>query len=70
MEVLSTTPYAGLPSAAITRMGISPDQKNLLVRLVIRHPVKTLTSNEANAVRDRVYQAVHRGHVGEWESQS
>ena len=34
--------------AAIERIGIRPGQKNVLLRLVIRHPTRTLTTDEAS----------------------
>lgn len=61
MLVLSETPYAELPESARRRMGIAPGQKNVLLRLVIRHPTRTLTSDEANRIRDRVYLELHAG---------
>lgn len=61
VEVVSETPYDGLPTAAHLRMGMRPDQKNLLLRLTLRDPVRTLTRGEANRIRDLVYRAVHRG---------
>lgn len=66
LEILSQTSYDELPVAAIERMGVRPDQKNVLLRLVIRHPIRTLTAAEANALRDTVYAAVHEGDVSEW----
>ncbi len=66
LDVVSETAYDALPASAIHRMGIQPHQKNLLIRLVIRDPVRTLTAEEANRLRDRVYAAVHEGEKGEW----
>ena len=61
IRVLSETPYDELPSEAHQRMGMSDGQKNLLLRLVIRDPVATLRSCDANEVRDLVYKLLHRG---------
>lgn len=61
VDVLSETDYADLPPAAHRRMGMSLGQKNVLLRLEIRHPARTLTRDEANEIRDLVYRAVHRG---------
>lgn len=66
VDVLSETPYGELPPAAHQRMGMEPGQKNVLLRLVIRHPSRTLTHGEANEIRDLVYRAVHRGSRMEW----
>jgi phenylalanyl-tRNA synthetase alpha chain len=66
VTILSETSYADLPSAARSRLGISPQQKNVLVRLVIRDLQRTLTSLEANRLRDAVYAALHEGSVKSW----
>jgi phenylalanyl-tRNA synthetase alpha chain len=65
VEVVGETPYESLPPAAHRRMGMRQEHKNVLLRLVIRHPVRTLTHAEANEVRDQVYRAVHEGD--RWE---
>ncbi|GAA1276515.1 hypothetical protein [Saccharothrix xinjiangensis] len=59
--VVGETPVAELPAAAVARLGAHPDQKNVLLRLVLRHPTRTLTDEEANAARDAVHAAVHEG---------
>ncbi|MFC6093486.1 hypothetical protein [Saccharothrix lopnurensis] len=59
--VVGETPVAGLPPAAVARLGARPDQKNVLLRLVLRHPTRTLTDEEANAARDAAHAAVHEG---------
>lgn len=61
IEVISETPYEALPAEAHRRMGMKANQKNILLRLVIRDPVATLSSHEANEVRDLVYQLLHKG---------
>jgi len=61
LEVLSETPYDHLPESARERMGVQQGQKNLLIRLVIRHPTRTLTAEEANQIRDQVYMNIHEG---------
>ena len=58
----SETAYTQLPSSAAARMGMTPDQKNVLVRVVLRHLERTLTDAEANNLRDRIYAALHRGN--------
>lgn len=70
LEILDETPYDQLPTAAIERIGISPEQKNVLLRLVIRHPTRTLTTAEANQLRDAVYEAVHEGAAWQWAARS
>jgi len=70
LDVLSETPGADLSAAAVARIGIRPDQKNVLLRLTIRHPTRTLTADEANELRDAVYAAVHQGDVWQWATRS
>lgn len=65
LRVLSETKYEDLPAAAIKRMGIGPHQKNVLVRLVIRHLDRSLTAKEANDLRDKIYLHLHQGAENE-----
>jgi phenylalanyl-tRNA synthetase alpha chain len=64
--ILSETPVAALPPVAVERLGALPGQKNALLRLVLRDPARTLSHEEANAARDRVYAAVHQGTNHQW----
>jgi phenylalanyl-tRNA synthetase alpha chain len=66
VDIVSETPYEELPEAARARLGIAPGQRNALVRLVLRAYERTLTSAACNQLRDRVYQALHRGTRSEW----
>jgi phenylalanyl-tRNA synthetase alpha chain len=66
LTVVSETPGEDLPLQAVERLGLQPGQKNLLVRLVLRRPMTTLTDAEANALRDRVYAVIHEGSVHQW----
>jgi phenylalanyl-tRNA synthetase alpha chain len=66
VAVLSVTDYADLPPAAAQRLGARPGQRNLLVRVVLRHLERTLTDAEANELRDRVYAAIHQGTRHQW----
>jgi phenylalanyl-tRNA synthetase alpha chain len=66
VRVLSATAYAQLPASAIGRLGAKPGQKNLLVRVVLRDLEKTLTNQTANALRDRIYRALHQGTEYQW----
>jgi phenylalanyl-tRNA synthetase alpha chain len=70
VTVLSETPQDRLPPQAVTRLGIGPDQKNVLVRVVLRHLERTLTDEEANRLRDRIYAALHRGSAHQWAARS
>jgi phenylalanyl-tRNA synthetase alpha chain len=66
VTILASTPVADLPAAAAARLGARPGQRNLLVRVVLRHLERTLTDGEANALRDRIYAAVHAGDRHQW----
>jgi phenylalanyl-tRNA synthetase alpha chain len=66
VEVLSETPREALPPAAIQRLGISPGQKNVLLRVVLRALDRSLTHAECNALRDTLYAALHRGTAWQW----
>ncbi len=66
VEVVAQTPYSEMPESAIDRLGMRPGQKNVLLRVVVRHLTRTLTAEEANELRDRVYRAVHEGPLESW----
>jgi phenylalanyl-tRNA synthetase alpha chain len=61
VRVLSSTKAADLPEPAMARLGLRPGQRNLLVRVVLRRLDRTLTDQEANRLRDRIYLAIHEG---------
>ena len=63
ISVLSRTDYDALPVRAQQRLGITPGQVNCLVRLTLRPLARTLTDAEANAIRNDVYLALHKGPV-------
>jgi phenylalanyl-tRNA synthetase alpha chain len=66
VEIRSETSYASLAPAALARLRIRPEQKNVLVRVVLRDVTRTLTHAEANELRDAIYAAVHEGECLEW----
>jgi len=70
VEVVTETAYDELPAAARARIGLSLGQKNLLVRVVLRDLERTLTAPEANALRDRIYAALHRGSAHQWAARA
>ena len=55
-----------LPGPAAARLGARPGQRNLLVRVVLRRLERTLTAEEANSLRDRIYAAIHQGTHHQW----
>lgn len=64
VNIISETSYESLPSKAIERLGISPGQKNLLVRVVLRAHDRSLTHEEANDMRDKMYRAIDKSITG------
>ena len=66
VEVVAQTAGEELPRPAAERLGLRPGQKNVLLRVVLRHPTKTLSAAEANELRDAVYAAVHEGTKWTW----
>jgi len=66
VRVLSATGADELPAAAVDRLGLLPGQRNLLVRVTLRRLERTLTDEEANELRDRIYAAVHQGSRLQW----
>ena len=61
VAILATTPYDDVPDAARERLGMVAGQDNVLLRVVLRPIAKTLTADEANALRNRIYRALHEG---------
>ena len=66
LAVISSTPAAELPAPAAARLGIAAGQWNALVRVVLRALDRTLTGTECDALRDRIYRALHRGTRWYW----
>jgi phenylalanyl-tRNA synthetase alpha chain len=66
VAILSSTPCEDLPAAAGARLGARPGQRNLLVRVVLRHLERSLTDDDANSLRDRIYAAIHQGSRHQW----
>jgi phenylalanyl-tRNA synthetase alpha chain len=50
-----------VPEVARKRLGMQPGQDNLLLRVVLRPMDRTMTADEANAVRDLIHDAIHQG---------
>lgn len=65
LTVVQQTAYDQLPEPAKARLAIRPEQKNLLLRLVIRDMDQTLTAEDANRIRNEIYQLLHQGAVAE-----
>jgi len=66
VEVVHDVAGESLPPVAAERLGLSPGQRNVLLRLVLRAHDRTLTAVEASRLRDRVYGALHEGTRHFW----
>lgn len=59
------------PETALTiakeRLGAQNDQDNVLVRIILRHPDKTLTKQEAAELYTMAYPRLHKGGTGVYE---
>lgn len=64
VEIISETPYDDLPQKVRDRLDISNDQKNVLVRVTLRHLERSVTNEEANQVYENIYDKVNRGTGG------
>lgn len=58
VQILSETPYEDLPDKAKERLGIEPNEKNILVRIILRSLERTLTNEECNEYRDIIYRHI------------
>jgi phenylalanyl-tRNA synthetase alpha chain len=66
VQILARIPCAALPARALGRLGAAAGQDNLLVRVVLRDLERTLTGQDANLLRDRIYAAIHQGSAHQW----
>jgi phenylalanyl-tRNA synthetase alpha chain len=64
VEVLSETPYAELPEKIRERLGCQPSQKNVLVRITLRHLERSITNKEADQIYETIYAKVNKGTGG------
>lgn len=64
VEILSSTAYDDLPTVAQERLGIKSHQKNILVRITLRHLERSLTNAEANHLYDDIYAKINHGSGG------
>ena len=64
VEVLSESSYDALPPNVVERLGIGESQKNVLVRITLRHLDRSLTNQEANQIYDEVYEKMNYGTGG------
>jgi len=61
LEVVARYDYNQVPPVARERLGLGPDQHNLLVRITLSDPGRALRRQEANELYDRLYSVLHEG---------
>ena len=61
VEILERIPFDKLNSIARKKLGIEENQDNILVRITLRHPDKTLTKEEAAKLYSTIYPKLHQG---------
>lgn len=64
ISLLNESLYSDLPKIAQERLGMKPQQKNMLIRVILRDIAKTLTSNEANDIYTQIYNITHENKSG------
>jgi phenylalanyl-tRNA synthetase alpha chain len=63
VQVLERTPFSKLLEQVKERLGAEEGQDNVLVRIILRHPDKTLTKKEAGELYGEAYPKLHQGHT-------
>lgn len=67
VKILERTQYESLHPVAREKLGAQEHQDNVLVRIILRHPDKTLTKEEAAALYTSVYPKLHKGMTGGYQ---
>jgi phenylalanyl-tRNA synthetase alpha chain len=64
VELIHASGYASVSEQARKRLGMSPGQHNLLIRVTLRSLDGSISKEEANRVYDLVYAKLHEGTAG------
>ena len=64
VQIISEASYDELPEKIRERLGINSEQKNLLVRITLRHLERTITNDEANKIYEQIYAKINYGTAG------
>lgn len=64
VQIINEASYDQLPDKIRERLGINSSQKNLLVRITLRHLERTITNDEANKIYEQVYAKINYGTAG------
>jgi phenylalanyl-tRNA synthetase alpha chain len=68
IEYLSSTAYGDVPVQAVERLGMKPEQTNLLLRVVLRSLDGPISKEEGNMLYDLLYNELHEGSRGYWRT--
>ena len=64
VELIQASDLASVPEKARERLGMSPGQWNLLIRVTLRSVDGGISKEDANRVYDLVYAELHEGTAG------
>lgn len=64
VAILSETAYANLSERIRERLGCDSAQKNVLVRITLRHLERSITNDEVNQLYGKIYSHVNKGTGG------
>ena len=64
IQIVTETYYDDLVDIAKERLGINPEQKNILLRITLRDLVKSIESETANEIYTLIYNNIHKGTTG------
>lgn len=64
VEIMGQTTYLELPEKVRERLGCNSLQKNVLVRITLRHLERSIKNEEANQIYDQVYRKINKGTGG------
>ena len=67
VKIMERTSFEKLHPKAVEKLGASAGQDNVLVRITLRHPDKTLTKEEAAELYTMAYPKLHQGSTGGYE---
>ncbi len=67
VKILERTSYEKLHPVAREKLGAHEGQDNVLIRIILRHPDKTLTKKEAAELYTMAYPKLHKGSTGGYD---
>jgi phenylalanyl-tRNA synthetase alpha chain len=68
VKILERTSFEKLHPIAREKLGASENQDNVLVRIILRHPDKTLIKQEAVDLYTMAYPKIHKGSTGGYQA--